>query len=322
MTEKIVATLTEQLNQIKCRVHAYFNSAISSIPPLDHDTKMAIKYEYGDRHKHEYFANLSDDLHKECDNIMLLIVNLARASGTAIRRSPLLTEADELEASCSLKGMRAALRFRGYQRTELEIEHDEDVVLGVRPSRDREWILEEPEKAPEHFERWAASLMDRFDFIDPIGAEDFDLMASASKPVAAGYRPSTAFIMMWISPSVPELVDVSDTVKTCFSEFGITARRSDDIEHEEVITQRIIDEIKTAEFLLADLTGERPSVYYEVGFAHALGRRVILYRKRGTPIHFDLAAYNCPEYDNLSGLRKMLTKRLEQVTGKPARSKG
>jgi hypothetical protein len=62
-------------------------------------------------------------------------------------------------------------------------------------------------------------------------------------------------------------------------------------------------------------------VYYEVGFAHAIGRRVMLYRKTGTRIHFDLAAYNCPEFKNLSELEEKLIKRLEIVTGKKAKRK-
>ena len=125
--------------------------------------------------------------------------------------------------------------------------------------------------------------------------------------------------MMWMERSQRELEDVSDTVKAIFAEFEIQAVRADDIEHEDLITQRILNEIATAEFLFADLTGERPSVYYEIGFAHALRKRVILFRKTGTNLHFDLAGYNCPEYENLRDLKEKLTRRLEHLTNKQLR---
>jgi len=122
--------------------------------------------------------------------------------------------------------------------------------------------------------------------------------------------------MMWISNDIPELVDVAETIKRCFNKFGITALRADDIEHSDVITAKIVEEIRMSEFLIADLSGERPSVYYEIGFAHAIDKRVILYRKAGTPIHFDLAAYNCPEYSNMKELETLMTKRLTALTGR------
>jgi hypothetical protein len=118
----------------------------------------------------------------------------------------------------------------------------------------------------------------------------------------------TAFLMMWISP---DLDDVRDVVRDVFQGFGISATRVDEVEHEGLITERIKEQIRASDFLFADLTGERPSVYYEVGYAHALNRPVILFRKKGTLIHFDLAGHNCPDYLNLADLRKKLTRRLE-----------
>lgn len=52
----------------------------------------------------------------------------------------------------------------------------------------------------------------------------------------------------------PELIDVADAVKQVFELFDVRALRADDIEHEGLITQRILTEIKTAEFCFADLT--------------------------------------------------------------------
>src|SRR5439155_26994302 len=104
--------------------------------------------------------------------------------------------------------------------------------------------------------------------------------------------------------------------KEVFAEFGIKALRADEIQHQDRITDLILDHITLSEFLFADLTGERPNVYYEVGFAHALGKRPILYRRANTSLHFDLSIHNAPEYENVTQLRSLLRKRLEAITGR------
>ena len=138
------------------------------------------------------------------------------------------------------------------------------------------------------------------------------------KTTVPAIKRSTAFIIMAMNPENPDLADILDTIRVVCSRFGIKAHRADEIQHQDQITDVILEQIRNCEYLIADLTHERPNVYYEVGYAHALDKKPILYRKAGTSLHFDLAVHNVPEYKNNIELRDLLTKRLEAILGRTA----
>jgi hypothetical protein len=235
-----------------------------------------------------------------------------------IQRSPLLSENDVRDVRRLTKEMMSALRFRRHREWNTDVIHDEGTVLGTTPAGQSD---DEPLTIEDSQQLFTSSLGEFRRLLDFLVTEEEDLpaaIAATKEPAVVRFRPGTAFIIMWIDPTRAELEDVKEAIKDEFKKFGIVALRSDDIEHSGVITERILNEIAASEFLIADLTGERPSVYYEIGYAHAIGKRPILFRRQGTPLHFDLAVHNCPEYENLKDLRSRLGKRLEALTNRQA----
>jgi len=265
---------------------------------------------------HDYWAKIPEVHKVESEMIRQQVINLTQKLQNICRVSVLINDADIIEVKIITKKLLALIRLREYFYSAPEAIHDEGSVLGFQPGSQEERGPIEPKDANRAFERELAKLCNIADLTDNETSEVAVNKHSGQNPNA--YRQNTAFVMMWMDRSNVDLEDIRDAVVESFKAFGITAVRADDIEHEGVITQRILTEIRTSEFLFADLTGSRPNVYYEVGYAHALGKRVILFKKKGTDLHFDLAGYNCREYINMRDLKDKLNKRLEALTNKTA----
>lgn len=264
-----------------------------------------------------YWRELTEELKDQAEDLTFELLDTVKPFAHLCKASVLATGADLKELSVAVRVMRAALHLREYRFYETEEIHDEGNILGIRPASQEEREPLRPHDAYGKFVKSANNLMRILQVCDTEHSQS----SQGIDPGATGrYRPNTAFIMMWMNPAEAMLEDVRDAVQEVFGEFNIRAVRADDIEHEGRITDKVLDEIRTSEFLFADLTGTRPNVYYEVGFAHALGKRVILFRKRDTPLHFDLSGYNCPEYENLRDLKEKLRKRISSITNKALNS--
>lgn len=83
------------------------------------------------------------------------------------------------------------------------------------------------------------------------------------------------------------------------------------IQHNDDVTDLIIAGIKKSRFLVADFSGERPSVYFEAGYAKALGKEVIWMCREGDKLHFDTRQYSHILWKDGEDLKRQLIDRIE-----------
>lgn len=114
-------------------------------------------------------------------------------------------------------------------------------------------------------------------------------------------------------------------VKPALRSLGVQVFRIDEIEHNENIDIRILEEIGKADFILADLTFSRPSVYFEAGYGFGLGRPVVYTsrldhlsahaRDDYLRVHFDLRQRNIIGWSNESDrtFQKRLLARIRKT---------
>jgi hypothetical protein len=117
------------------------------------------------------------------------------------------------------------------------------------------------------------------------------------------------FVLMPFSSDFDDVYKLG--IKVACEQAGAYCERVDEQMYEGTILNRIYNQISTADLIIADMTGRNPNVFYEVGYAHALDKRVILLTKNENDIPFDLKHYPHIVYEgSISGLKEDLTKRV------------
>ena len=92
---------------------------------------------------------------------------------------------------------------------------------------------------------------------------------------------------------------------------GLEAKRVKDVPGDYRITDQIVRMIHEARLVVADLTHERPNVYFELGYARGLGKTVVTIARDGTPIHFDVKDWTYLTYIDSRILERDIRKRFE-----------
>jgi len=128
-----------------------------------------------------------------------------------------------------------------------------------------------------------------------------------------------AFVAMWFHQSTEAAY--REGIEPAITDVGYKALRIDAKEHVNKIDDEIVAEIRRSKFLVADFTCEpekaRGGVYFEAGFAMALGKPVIWTCKKSsiTDLHFDTRQYNHIAWTDPNELYEQLKARIGAVIG-------
>lgn len=123
--------------------------------------------------------------------------------------------------------------------------------------------------------------------------------------------PGRCFVAMSFDPSLDEAFELG--IKPAVKDCDMDPIRIDKKEHNNQITDEMMAEIQEAEFMIADFTGQRGSVYYEAGFARGLGRPVIYCCRADDfdKLHFDTRIINHIKWLNPADLREQTANRIK-----------
>ena len=117
----------------------------------------------------------------------------------------------------------------------------------------------------------------------------------------------------------------NDVYKRALEEARLEPYRVDQDPSTEKIIETIEDQIRKATICLADITTDNPNVWYELGYAFAVGRSVIMVcskeRKGKYPFdirHRTIIEYTLDSLDDFAKLRKQITTRAKALLKKIA----
>lgn len=127
-------------------------------------------------------------------------------------------------------------------------------------------------------------------------------MTTAPKPFA--------FVLMPFSAEFDDTYELA--IKPACEQAGAYAERVDKQIFTGSILERVFNQISKADLIIADMSERNPNVFYEVGYAHALGKTTILLTNQTDDIPFDLKHYPHIIYNNrLADLKRELETQVQ-----------
>ncbi|MFO7634712.1 MAG: hypothetical protein R6W76_19335 [Caldilinea sp.] len=146
---------------------------------------------------------------------------------------------------------------------------------------------------------------------------DWPQLALNTVALAERIRTSSFVLVIMSFQESADLKLIYETIKGICSEFEYKARRVDESNLLRPIMPEIIRQMRQGAFVIADVTDSRANVFYELGFAHGLGKDTVLLARKGTEenLPFDIKDWPLLTWDiqNLNEFKGKLREHIRAI---------
>ncbi|MEE1170825.1 MAG: hypothetical protein U0K87_00555 [Ruminococcus sp.] len=119
------------------------------------------------------------------------------------------------------------------------------------------------------------------------------------------------FVIMSFDPKYDDTYEAIKTGGKLVKKYDLEIQRVSEHKGDYIITEWIERSINKAEIIICDVSERSPNVYYELGYARAKNKKIILTAKSGTELPFDVRQYSTKFYNSDIQLQKIITEELE-----------
>lgn len=138
--------------------------------------------------------------------------------------------------------------------------------------------------------------------------ENISILWTEKKEVNVEEKP----VVFVITPFGEDFLSLYDELSKRFeSKYKFT--NAGDLDNQQNIMEDIVKGINIADIVIADLTGLNPNVFYELGLAHAMNKKVIIITQELSELPFDIKSYRANEYSLQFNKIPLLFEKLEKL---------
>lgn len=150
----------------------------------------------------------------------------------------------------------------------------------------------------------------------PVGAEDTKARGGGGD-IQSKAIPAKTFVvfvaMSFRQEEEPALVDYYRAMERAAEKTKLPVRltRMDLVEGDYEISQKLMDDIDKADIVIADFTLRPANVYFELGYARGMRKRIIQTARKDTALEFDIRNWRTVFYRNATELEEKLVLALD-----------